>query len=461
MTAPARARARGRPGVPAGPRGGRPLVVAGALAACAVTVTGLAIIMPLVLAGWIAAPHAGLGLTGVLRTATGLWLAAHHVGFVLPRAGQIGMLPLGLVLIPGCLLWQAGRWLVRSGRVSSLPEAGYAALAVAAPDAVLSGALALAGRSSLAVPSLPQAVAGGFTIALCAAGLGAARALAPWRTLAGLLPPRPRSVVLGTAGSLALLAAAGSILAGASLAAHMAEFRILNDSLGAGAVGTVLLLLVQLAYLPNAVIWAACYSLGPGFAFGTSTVVAPTGAALGPLPAFPLLAALPAGAHASLPGWASAAVLAVPYLAGAFGGVILVRAAVVPAIEVAPLWGFVSGVATGCVIGGMAVFAGGPLGNGRLAAVGPSGWQSGLVAVLEVGVAAAVAAGLANLLRLRRDPELAAALTAPKARPPGGRPAPGGDDGHRIYVDPWAEDDDDRDSRGRARRGPPGPSALP
>ena len=89
MTAPARARARGRPGVPAGPRGGRPLVVAGALAACAVTVTGLAIIMPLVLAGWIAAPHAGLGLTGVLRTATGLWLAAHHVGFVLPRAGQI------------------------------------------------------------------------------------------------------------------------------------------------------------------------------------------------------------------------------------------------------------------------------------------------------------------------------------------------------------------------------------
>jgi hypothetical protein len=470
VTAPVRARlrARGRagpPGTPAGPpRAARPLAVAGALAACAVTVTGLVIFIPLMLAGWIAAPHAGLGLPGVLRTATGLWLAAQHVGFALHGAGRIGMLPLGLVLIPGSLLWRAGRWLVRSGQVSTLPEVGYAALAVAAPYAVLSGALALASRSSLAVPSVPQAVVGGFLIAVCAAGLGSARALAPWRSLAALLPPRPRSVVLGTAGSLAVLGAAGAVLAGASLAAHLHEFSVLNDSLGAGAVGTVLLLLAQLAYLPNAVGWAVCFTLGPGFAFGTGTVVAPTGAALGPLPAFPLLAALPAGAHASMPGWASVAVLAVPYLAGVFGGVLLVRAAPAPAVEAAPLWGFASGVATGCVVGLVAAFSGGPLGSGRLAAVGPSGWQSGLVAVLEVGVAAAVAAGVANLLRLRRDPELAAALAAPGT---GGRaddagPVPGGDDGHRIYVDPWAEDDEDwADAGGPARRGPPGPSELP
>ncbi len=459
MTTTARARLRGRPGLPTGPRGGRPLVVNGALAACAVTVTGLVILIPLTLAGWIAAPHAGLGLPGVLRTATGLWLAAHHVGFALLGAGQIGMLPLGLVLIPGCLLWRAGRWLVHRGQVSTLPEVGYAALAVAAPYAVLSGALALASRSPLAGPSLPQAVAGGFIIALCAAGLGAARALAPWRSLAGLLAPRPRSVVLGTAGSLAVLGAAGAVLAGASLAAHLHEFLVLNDSLGAGAVGTVLLL-AQLAYLPNAVGWAVCFTLGPGFAFGTGTVVAPTGAALGPLPTFPLLAALPTGAHASLPGVASAAVLAVPYLAGAFGGVLVARAGPASAVEAAPLWGFVSGVAAGCVTGVVAAFSGGPLGSGRLATVGPSGWQSGLVAVLEVGVAAAVAAGVANVLRVRRDPELAAALApGTGAGRDGARP---GDDGHRIYVDPWAEDDDDwADAGDPARRGPPGPSELP
>src|SRR5262249_6091555 len=155
-------------------------------------------------------------------------------------------------------------------------------------------------------------------------------------------------------------------------------------------------------YVPNAVGWAVCFMLGPGFAFGAGTVVAPTGAALGPLPMFPLLAALPTGTHDSVPGWASVAVLAMPYLAGVFGGVLLVRAAPSPAAETAPLWGFACGAATGCVTGLLAAFSGGPLGSGRLAVVGPSGWQAGLVATLEVGVAAAVAAGIANWLRLRR-----------------------------------------------------------
>jgi Family of unknown function (DUF6350) len=434
----------------------RPLAVIGAMAACMVTVTGLVILTPLVLAGWIAAPHAGLGLPGVLRTATGLWLAAHHVGFALRGAGRIGMLPLGLAVLPGALLWRAGRWVVRTGQVSRLRHVGYAALVLASPYAALSGALALASRSPLAAPSPVQAVVAGFLIAFCAGGLGGARALAPWGRLAGLLSPRPRSVVLGTAGALAVLGAGGAALAGASLAYHISEFRTLNDALGPGVVGTLLLLLVELAYVPNAVGWAVCFSLGPGFAFGSGTVVAPTGSALGPLPAFPMLAALPAGAG-SVPGWASVAVLVLPYLAGAFGGVLLVRAAPAPAAEIAPLWGFACGAATGCVTGVIAAFSGGPLGSGRLVAVGPSGWQAAVVATLEVGVAAAVAAGAANWLRLRRDPTLASLAIRVTGPGPGGLDE-GEEDGHRIYVDPWADEDDAGDAGNQV---PPGPSSLP
>jgi hypothetical protein len=261
-----------------------------------------------------------------------------------------------------------------------------------------------------------------------------------------------------------VLGVAGALLAGASLATHLREFGSLNDALGAGAVGSVLLLLVQLAYVPNAVIWAVCFTLGPGFAFGAGTVVAPTGAALGPLPMFPMLAAMPSGANASLPGWVSVVMLVAPYLAGAFGGVLLVRAAPSPAAEIAPLWGFACGAATGVVTGVLAAFSGGPLGSGRLAVVGPSGWQAGLVATLEVGVAAAVAAGIANWLRLRREPGLAAVLAAPSApvRARGGSgtgSGDDGDDGHRIFVDPWA--DDDEAWHGTGRRAPPGPSELP
>ena len=126
----------------------RPLAITGAIAACAAAGTGLAVLTMLALIGWIAAPHAGLGLTGVLRTAALLWLIGHHVGFALPGAGRIGMLPLGLVLLPGALLWRAGRWVVRAGGVSRLRHVGYAALALAVPYAMVAAALALASSSS-------------------------------------------------------------------------------------------------------------------------------------------------------------------------------------------------------------------------------------------------------------------------------------------------------------------------
>jgi hypothetical protein len=435
--------------------------VTGAIAASTVTITGLFILTPLVIAGWIAAPHVGLGLPGVVRTATGLWLAAHHVEFTFKGAGRIGMLPLGLVLLPGALLWRAGRWVVRVGELTKLSELGYAVLALAAPYAALCGALALASRSRLASPSLLEAVIAGFLLAFCAGGLGGARALAPWPRLFGLMPPRSRSVVLGTAGALAVLCAGGALLAGGSLATHLGEYRSMDALLAPGLIGGALLVLVQLAYVPNAVGWAICYSLGPGFAFGTSTVVAPTGAALGPLPAFPMLAALPTGAT-GIPGWVSAGVLALPYAAGIAGGTLVARAAPSPAVEVVPLWGFACGVATGCVIGVLAAFSGGPLGSGRLATVGPSGWQAALVAVLEVGVSAAIAAGLANWLRVRRDPELAAERASRLAPPRGRPPAPQDStevSGHRIYLDPRADEVDEDD--GPKVHPPISPSSLP
>ncbi len=401
-----------------GDRPSRPLVITGAIAACAAAGSGLVVITLLVLAGWIAAPHAGVGLTGVLRTAADLWLVGHHVGFALHGTGRIGdgrigMLPLGLVLLPGALLWIAGRWVVRRGQVARLADVGYAALALAVPYGLVAGALALAGQSTLATPSLLQAVVSGFLIALVAGGLGGARALAPWRRLIELLPPRARAVFLGSVGTLTVLTGAGAILAGASLAARMGDFRSVDVALAPGLVGGGLLLLAQLAYVPNAVVWSICYTLGPGFAFGTGTVIAPTGSALGPLPMLPMLAALPSGAHSTATGWVSLLMLSVPYLAGAFGGLLTARAAPIPAVELAPLWGFACGVATGCALGLLAAFAGGPLGSGRLTAVGPSGWQAGVVCVLEVGVAAAVTTGLVNWVRMRR-------LAAPEADLPVG-----------------------------------------
>jgi Family of unknown function (DUF6350) len=443
---------------------GRPLAVAGVMAAGAASAAGLAVTVLLALAGWIAAPHQSVGLPAVLRAGAALWLVGQHVGFTMHGAGRIGMLPLGLVLLPGALLWRAGKWVVRVASVRRLRHVGSAAVALAVPYSLLTAALALVSRTAEFSASVPQAAICGLLIGLAAGGLGGARALAPWGQLVRLLPARQRSVVAAVLGCLGVLAAAGALLAGGSLALHLHEAESLQRSLGAGPVGALLLLLLQIVYVPNAVVWAVAFALGPGFAFGAGTVVAPTGAALGPLPAVPLLAALPPGVHESLPPWLAPVVLALPYLAGGIGGWLLIRMAPTLGIEAAPLWGLASGVLAGIVLGVLAAFSGGPLGDGRLAAVGPSGWEVGAVGAFELGIGAAVTAGVTNFLVLRRAGAVAArrgaqTTKADLVRGPGEQAGPGGlvaSDDHVRYLDPWAGEEP-----GRAAVSPPGPSALP
>jgi len=430
----------------------RPMLMAGGGAALAAAGGGLAVLATLTLIGWITAPHVGLGggLVGALRSAGVLWLVAHHVEVTVHGAGRIGLLPLGLVLLPAALIERAGRWMTHEGYVTRLLQVGPAAVSIALPYALFTGAVALGSSTAAAAPSLWQAVMMGFFIALLAGGFGAARGLAPWRRLAGRVPARTRSIVLGMAAALAVLAACGAILGAASLMIHLDAYKTAVDKLNPGIGGSVLLLLASICYLPNSVIWGVAYLLGPGFSFGIGTVASPSGSALGAVPAFPMLAALPVDARAAFPAWLGFFLLAIPYLAGALAGFMTVRIAPTPSLEAAPLWGLLTGTLAAAVVGLAARFSGGPLGAGRLASVGPSAGEVALVALLEVGVPAALAAGAANWLIIRRHVRrLAAARTFPPG-PPSSRvsgPLPAlivneADDagGHRIHVNPWADE---------------------
>jgi hypothetical protein len=263
--------------------------------------------------------------------------------------------------------------------------------------------------------------------------------------------------------ALAVLVAGGAVLGAASLVIHLSAYKAAVAALNPGVVGSVLLLLASLCYLPNSVIWAIAYMLGPGFAFGIGTAVSPSGSALGAIPAFPMLAALPVHSAAAFPAWLGFFVLVMPYLAGALAGLMTVRIAPTPALEAAPLWGLLTGTLTAVVIGFGAKFSGGPLGAGRLASVGPPAGEAGLVAVLEVGVTAALMAGAANWLIIRHHVRrLAAAagleggnpaaasgqsrlVPGPQGRGSGPLPALIIDEtddagGHRIHVNPWADE---------------------
>ena len=109
------------------------MLMAGGIAALAAAGGGLAVLATLTLIGWITAPHVGLGggLAGVLRSAGLLWLVAHHVEVTVRGVGRIGLLPLGLVLLPAALIERAGRWMTHEGHVKRLRDVGLAALSIA------------------------------------------------------------------------------------------------------------------------------------------------------------------------------------------------------------------------------------------------------------------------------------------------------------------------------------------
>jgi hypothetical protein len=133
-------------------------------------------------------------------------------------------------------------------------------------------------------------------------------------------------------------------------------------------VGDALALTLVTALLaPNGVLLATSYLVGPGFAVGSGTVVSPTVVSLGALPAFPLLAAVPAEGDA--PGW-MVLFLALPAVAGAAGAVLAQRRSAETAYDLASLHGAVAGVGAGVLVAIGVAVAGGPLGTGRMADIG-------------------------------------------------------------------------------------------
>jgi hypothetical protein len=174
------------------------------------------------------------------------------------------------------------------------------------------------------------------------------------------------------------------LLAVALGAAHERVLKV-HEALDPGVVGGFVLTAIQLALVPDAVIWVAAFAAGPGFAIGTGTSVASAGVVLGPLPALPLLGGLPE--PGALPSWA-VLLVALPVLAGAAAGVLIVRRARPLLLQLADV--VVTALLTGLVFAGLAWAAGGAAGPGRLGEIGPDPVEAGLALLVEAGGGAAV-----------------------------------------------------------------------
>jgi hypothetical protein len=197
---------------------------------------------------------------------------------------------------------------------------------------------------------------------------------------------------------------AGAAAAGLAVAFAGGDAGALLGAYRTGVAGQAGLTVVSLGYAPNAAVWATAYLLGPGFAVGVDTTVRATEVTVGGLPALPLVAGIPHGPVGGL----GAVFLAVPVVAAMIAGWLLARRAPRPRAGDAQLrhrsWAALlsaaafGGPVAGVVLGAAAMASAGPLGDGRLAQIGPAGWQVAAVAAAVVAAGATAGAAATRVL---------------------------------------------------------------
>jgi hypothetical protein len=384
---------------PASGRAARPLTVTAALAAVAAAGTSLVTCMGLAVIGWFLADAGAHGqTTDALRVGADAWLIGH--GAHLTVSGTpLGIVPLTLTALVAMVLYRSGRWAGATAQpVEDDRTVAVAATILTGIYVVIAVITCVVVTRDSASPSLGRAILGSLVIAAVAGTLGLASGAGRLRPIVNLVPGWIRSIVHGAFAGFLLLVVASSVLVAAALVTGINEAATVVSELHLGPGDYVMYAAATVAVAPNAVLFGSAYLLGPGFAVGTGTVVSPSLVALGPVPAFPLLAALPASGPT--PGWAIG-VLVVPVVVGAVGAALAQRAYRVTAYDSAALRGFASGFGAALLTTLAVAAAGGPMGTGRMADIGAPVGQVFVAAVMAMSLGGLVA-GVATAWWQRR-----------------------------------------------------------
>lgn len=368
----------------------------GVRAAAMVAVGGWLVAASLTMLLWATAAPAGSDPTIPLHVSGELWLAAHHVLLHAPD-GPFGLSPLGFTLLPVLGLVAIGR-----RTASRAPEyALRASLGAAVGYALCACVVAAASASDGLSPDYVQVALYPALLALVGHAAGAAPAIrdltprleAPW------LPAAARATVV----ALCVYLGAAALLEVGMIVVHADEAITVQRQIGGGWIGGSGLFLVDLALVPNAVLWGMAVLAGPGFALGTGTNVSLFSVVRGPLPGLPLLAATPASQHPAA-GWL--ALFAVPALAGALAAVLIGHTARAWSDRITATAAMAA--AGGLVLAVGEMYAGGPVAFGPMSVVGSTAWLVGALVSAELLLAAAATFGvwyaapaLAELLRGR------------------------------------------------------------
>ena len=228
---------------------------------------------------WASAGSTAGNTSDPVRASAWLYLGAHLIPFTIP-GGKLTVLPLLAVLYP--------MWAIRRGLPSvekAFTKINGARLVYATWYALLSEILAVISVHHGTSANLYLTPVLTFAISIVAT--------------TNMENFRRRSYYLGLYLT-AIALGCGALAFAFSLFSHWGEVKSTSVVLGTGAIGGVLLTLLQLLYLPNIALAAISYLTGIGFSFGAHSVINGGQVTLGQVPALPFIAALPRGIHREL-----------------------------------------------------------------------------------------------------------------------------------------------------------------
>lgn len=369
---------------------------AGALAAGWAALVGLLAVGLVVILGWVLGAGTG-DIVPALRFVGLAWLGAHHIPIAFDDGG-VSLLGLGFLIVPGVVLWRAGRWAARRSAACRWRDVRTATGFAAGVYATLALVVATVSGTGAARVGPLAALLGAVAVALITFGASFSREAGLWPTI-GVRVAQPVRIWFRAAGAALLTITAGVAgLLAVSLVFSFPRARELTEALDPGFTGAVLLLVLSLAYLPNLIGWGFGYVTGAGISVGGGAMVSPGSAGEGgALPAFPLLAAIPDAAEP----WRFV-VLVVPLVAGVVAGLIL-HPVQPGSLRNGPDWRARGWVAA-LVFVAVALFAalsGGSLGSNRLSDLGPPALTTAIASALLVTVGS-VAGDVVRLMRRRR-----------------------------------------------------------
>jgi hypothetical protein len=363
---------------------------------------------------WAARLDLGLGWDVFWRASADIWMLGHGVDLMLTLDSRLvaaialpgSEVPFALTLAPLSFALITVLMGVRLGRKAA--ESGARFIGPTAGIATFAGLTILIALSAVHPNAMPNLWMAFFLPALIfAAGvvIGArgeighvgGRAQRVQQSVVAFAEELPTHIrraattaFVGGTAAVAMVVAVAALALAVLVFANFPAIVRLYEGLQGGGGGGLVLTAAQLAFMPNFVAWVVSWLVGPGFALGTGSSVSPLGTALGPVPALPILGALPAGELAY--GFLG---LAVPVLAGVVVALFM-RPKLVRMLGGLPSLRWLIGTAIGMgIVGGLLLgvitwASSGAAGPGRLADVGPNPWLVGGFGTLELAVGALI-----------------------------------------------------------------------